>query len=165
MHNSLQIIGMKIRLSRYIAMQPRIDGLVQDCSNSIADALELLPSCTKPSILPLLTGHRFWKATILGGLYRGILLITTVPCGPAQGSRFSYHNVWHLTVAQNIQKSTSLTFRGGYTSNWHICFWHKTGEGMLIKFACITQIRPELEILQCGTAFLEFKVDLGNISV
>ena len=27
-----------------------IDGLVQDCSNSIANALELLRSCTKPSI-------------------------------------------------------------------------------------------------------------------
>ena len=27
-----------------------IDGLVQDCSNSIANALELLQSCTKPSI-------------------------------------------------------------------------------------------------------------------
>ena len=27
-----------------------IDGFVQDCSNSIADALELLQSCTKPSI-------------------------------------------------------------------------------------------------------------------
>ena len=26
-----------------------IDGLVQDCSNSIATALELLQSCTKPS--------------------------------------------------------------------------------------------------------------------
>ena len=31
-----------------------IDGLVQDCSNSIANALELLQCCTKPSIL--------WKA-------------------------------------------------------------------------------------------------------
>ena len=27
-----------------------IDGLVQDCSNSIANALELLQSCTKPSM-------------------------------------------------------------------------------------------------------------------
>ena len=27
-----------------------IDGLVQDCSNSIANALELLQSCTNPSI-------------------------------------------------------------------------------------------------------------------
>ena len=26
------------------------DGLVQDCSNSFANALELLQSCTKPSI-------------------------------------------------------------------------------------------------------------------
>ena len=30
-----------------------IDGLVQDCSNSIANALELLQSCTKPSKLCL----------------------------------------------------------------------------------------------------------------
>ena len=30
--------------------QPYINGLVQDCSNSIANALELLQSCTKPSI-------------------------------------------------------------------------------------------------------------------
>ena len=29
-----------------------IDDLVQDCSNSIANALELLQSCTKPSIKP-----------------------------------------------------------------------------------------------------------------
>ena len=27
-----------------------IDGLVQDCSNSIANALELLQPCTKPSM-------------------------------------------------------------------------------------------------------------------
>ena len=27
-----------------------IDGLVQDCSNSIANALELLQSCIKPSV-------------------------------------------------------------------------------------------------------------------
>ena len=32
-----------------------VDGLAQDCSNSIANPLELLQSCTKPSlcILPL----------------------------------------------------------------------------------------------------------------
>ena len=30
--------------------QDHIDGLVQDCSNSIANAMELLQSCTKPSI-------------------------------------------------------------------------------------------------------------------
>ena len=31
-----------------------IDGLVQDCSNTIVSALELLQSCTKPSIFPFL---------------------------------------------------------------------------------------------------------------
>ena len=31
-------------------LQTHIDGLVQDCSNSIANALELLQSCTKPLI-------------------------------------------------------------------------------------------------------------------
>ena len=32
--------------------EERIDGLVQDCSNSIANALELLQSRTKPSKWP-----------------------------------------------------------------------------------------------------------------
>ena len=36
----------EITLSNYY----HIDGFVQDCSNSIANALELLQSCTKPSI-------------------------------------------------------------------------------------------------------------------
>ena len=36
-----------------------IDGLVQDCSNSIADALELLQSCTKPSILSVMSPSYF----------------------------------------------------------------------------------------------------------
>ena len=34
-----------------------IDGLVQDCSNSIANALELLQSCTKPSICFMSLSH------------------------------------------------------------------------------------------------------------
>ena len=34
---------------------PNIDGLVQDCSNSSALAMELLQSCTKPSICRLCT--------------------------------------------------------------------------------------------------------------
>ena len=31
-------------------MQLYVDGLEQDCSHSIANALELLQSCTKPSM-------------------------------------------------------------------------------------------------------------------
>ena len=41
-----QVIG------RLVLVQYYIDGLVQDCSNSIANALELLQSCAKPLILP-----------------------------------------------------------------------------------------------------------------
>ena len=37
-----------------------IDGLTQDCSNSIANALELLPSCAKSSLL-----YR-WKVMEIG---------------------------------------------------------------------------------------------------
>ena len=37
-----------------------IDGLVQDCGNSIANAMELLQSCTKPSICVFLP-HRILK--------------------------------------------------------------------------------------------------------
>ena len=37
---------------------PYIDGLVQDCSNSIALAMELLQSCTKPSIYTELILYR-----------------------------------------------------------------------------------------------------------
>ena len=33
-----------------VGIKAHIDGLVQDCSNSIANSLELLQSCTKPSI-------------------------------------------------------------------------------------------------------------------
>ena len=35
-----------------------IDGFVQDCSNSIANALELLQSCTEPSIYSYITDVR-----------------------------------------------------------------------------------------------------------
>ena len=38
-----------------------IDGLVEDCNISIANALEILQSCTKPSILSFLveSGYSF----------------------------------------------------------------------------------------------------------
>ena len=57
-----------------------LDGLVQDCSNSIANALELLQSCTKPSIYtycglcdqtPATVGHMH----VLGHLGRPIAML------------------------------------------------------------------------------------------
>ena len=37
-----------------MTMNSHIDGLVQDCSNSSVQAMELLQSCTKPSIYSIL---------------------------------------------------------------------------------------------------------------
>ena len=48
---------MKNPLYTYILQRLHIDGLVQDCSNSIANALELLQSCTKPLIRLCLEHH------------------------------------------------------------------------------------------------------------
>ena len=42
--NNIQVFG------DFRCHETHVDGLVQDCSNSIAIALELLQSCTKPSI-------------------------------------------------------------------------------------------------------------------
>ena len=58
--------GIWIKLA-YFAWKLHIDGLVQDCSNSIANALELLQSYTKPSIyekvLPIVT-NLIWQDQI-----------------------------------------------------------------------------------------------------
>ena len=40
------------------------DGLVQDCSNSIANALEILQSCTQSSIYKIA-----WRSIHISGLY------------------------------------------------------------------------------------------------
>ena len=41
-------MGFHMQLTPFFSAQYDIDGLVQGCSNSIANALELLQSCTKP---------------------------------------------------------------------------------------------------------------------
>ena len=46
----------------YIKPIRQIDGLLQDCSNSIANALELLQSCTKPS--KCLLNHESFSGTL-----------------------------------------------------------------------------------------------------
>ena len=64
-----------------------LDGLVQDCSNSIAKALELLQSCTKPSIYHMsiqqqcktafkITGNIYMKLQAMyPNIYKGELVI------------------------------------------------------------------------------------------
>ena len=50
LHIIVQILTVFLQFLRNVLRNSPIDGLVQDCSNSIANALELLQSCTKPSI-------------------------------------------------------------------------------------------------------------------
>ena len=59
--------------------------------------------------LPLMTGHLFWKVTILGGLYRGVPLYLTIgtPC-TMLGTAFSW-----------VRPHTHPTHRCTYT------FWRK----------------------------------------
>ena len=48
---TISIVTIKHSLKlRYKIFEMHIDGLVQDCSISIANALEILQSCIKPSI-------------------------------------------------------------------------------------------------------------------
>ena len=46
-----------MRTLEAVYLKDYIDGLVQDCSNSIANALELLQSCTEPSLCSVLSVH------------------------------------------------------------------------------------------------------------
>ena len=56
-YHNVSELGQNSHLTGLSAVQiwtnNHIDGLVQDCSNSIANAQELLQSCTKPPIYSL----------------------------------------------------------------------------------------------------------------
>ena len=47
--NARYLSGMQSSLEDIQDLNSHNDGSVQDCSNSIADAMELLQSCTEPS--------------------------------------------------------------------------------------------------------------------
>ena len=56
--NMYMFVGLTVSIRLELCMenqQENIYSLVQDCSNSIAYAMELLQSCTKPSIRPVVT--------------------------------------------------------------------------------------------------------------
>ena len=53
-----------------------INGLVQDCSNSIANALELLQSCTKPLISSQRMTTLYIDQVILGHIEPEFLLLS-----------------------------------------------------------------------------------------
>ena len=57
-HHDVTVMHFRTIWSLLALYHNYIDGLAQDCSNSIANALELLKSCTKPSICSYIA---FWQ--------------------------------------------------------------------------------------------------------
>ena len=98
----------------------KIDGLVQDCSNSIASALELLQSCTKPSKLsitwcvsnirqwwlPKVNSWLVWRGTWIFGLFVWPLAATR--CRMGSGEVLLYHSCRDI----HIDKENTTTCRG-----------------------------------------------------
>ena len=61
----------------YYTVEPLWKG--QECLTKVAKfAIFMHHSLQIMFILPLMTGHLFWKATILGGLYRGVSLYSSL---------------------------------------------------------------------------------------
>ena len=69
----------------------KIDGSVQDCSISIANAMEILQSCTKPSKYPY--GTHQCVLTVAGQI-----LWTWLPPSPAMDSTFLHYMVHEIYV-------------------------------------------------------------------
>ena len=62
-------------LNKYLYHDVYIDGLAQDCSNSIANALELLQSCTKLSIYETIRLGWVKATSFLSKAYHMFLLV------------------------------------------------------------------------------------------
>ena len=60
-YNMVTILPNTLKWHPYLALVGQIDSSVQDCSNSIANALELLQSCIKP----LRYGSHLWVQVLI----------------------------------------------------------------------------------------------------
>ena len=79
-----------------VASYQYIDGLAQDCSISIANTLEILQSCTKPSILTL-----WWEFLYLRRqpLHRNRAQDCIISVDTGTGTSFSFA-VWDLSLVR-----------------------------------------------------------------
>ena len=101
-------------LQNQVTRQPQfhIDDLVQGCSNSIANALELLQSCTNPSIYSLHLSVFYWCLVLISG-YFSISFISFSTLRPRQnGSHFPDNIFKCIFLNENvwIPVKISLTF-------------------------------------------------------
>ena len=81
-------------------MYSHIDGLQQDCSNSIANALELLQCCTDPSIYEStspMTRHKHGFYTLKDGLCYQSTACLLMSCGSkCQQNGTNRHKAWSI---------------------------------------------------------------------
>ena len=122
-----------------------IDGLVQDCGNSIAKALELLQSCTKPSIY----SHRFLCDVITdlhsnGGLAKVMISLSNctnvaVISHPFPGFNISLTNLCYL-IRPSTRKIILLMFVRGQIKRQTYCQCRLAQcfalSGILLKHIC-----------------------------
>ena len=103
-----------------------IDGLVQDCSNSIANALELLQSCTKPSTFTMVWARNIKPTHAYTGTHHGHYSDVTVGMMASQITSFTivYSPVYSGADQRKHQSSASLAFVRGI-HRWPLNSPHK----------------------------------------
>ena len=103
-----------------------IDGLVQDCSNCIANALELLQSCTKPSICGVnnSTWLMLWIcfSLIWVGAVATAILIFLYLIGQQLQKYFEYPK----SVLVEVDYQSQLPFPAVTVCNQNLFRWSKT---------------------------------------
>ena len=100
-----------------------IDGSVQDCSISIANALEILQSCTEPSIFSCRSSSPTWDTDHFGA-WQATALISD-DWWPRSVMPYGITRARFLSLAQSKLRLCSANHRPGYWSNLP-CDWLST---------------------------------------
>ena len=100
-----------------------IDGLVQDCSNSIANAMELLQSCTKPSICTVLEIHIIWwwkhLKSIISALYpQSAVFISQDQSLPKNWHKTSHNLVKRVKYGEVLVVQSMIKYSAFVNSLW-----------------------------------------------
>ena len=126
-HGDCEIVYESLRslwqVVLYIVIFQYINGLVQDCSISIANAMEILQSYTKPLIfdpvpVDLKTSHCSYHPRYkVHGANMGPTWVLTAPYGPHEPCYQGYNQRWHLFM-QHFPWFTHVSFTFCYGLLW-----------------------------------------------
>ena len=103
------IVTMFIMAITFLKLVHHLDSLAQDCSNSIANALELLQSCTEPSSI-----HHTYQSKVAGcwNTHYGDVIMTTI-ASQITSLTIVYPSFYWGADQSKHQSSTSLAFVWG----------------------------------------------------